>query len=559
MLATIPFLTKPFHIDDPADLQHVQHVMRAPLDPYGFQVDWDEGPHPAFLNYHPPLKYYYHALILTFLPISEVALHVSFLPFVALTAWAVMSLAKRFGSRPLLLLAFWLLGPGYLPGQNAMLDVPAMALGLTATALLIASVDANRMIGSMIAGAILGAALLTKYSSLVYVPVWIGYLLAHGRMRHGWSLAIALTFFALWNILSKMLYGQAHAMVLLSGLAASGDPARIVRSGMVGIVFLGGAMPLATALLWVNIGRGRLILLLAGIITAFVAVLAPPTRNVVGGSPYLTPINFAWWCLLAWSGTAVLLRMTHSFLSLALRHRSQNSAGPIASAGSDDLFLSVWFVATLAIGCFGAPFMAMRRVVEACVPAYIILLRRLEPGTKSRPALLAPLTNSGALIITGLLGMLVAAADFEFATSYRNFAGDLADVGRKQQSRLWCHGYWGWSYYTRHEGLRHVVLGSEQPPAGALMVIPAEVAKPATLPDEIRFHATKQHEQVWRGYLPIRLMNHWAGAGYYGAAWGPLPYAWSRFPLEVFEFYELNGGNRPLPSAPFPTPLTQRR
>src|SRR5262245_12341303 len=96
LLATVPFLWKPLHIDDPADLQYVEQVLRHPGDPYGFEVDWDEGPRPAFRNYHPPLKYYFHALVLRFFPLTEVTLHASYLPFVCVTAWAVTAIARRF-------------------------------------------------------------------------------------------------------------------------------------------------------------------------------------------------------------------------------------------------------------------------------------------------------------------------------------------------------------------------------------------------------------------------------------------------------------------------------
>src|SRR5262245_15412876 len=104
LLATLPFLFKPLHIDDPADLQYVEQVLQTPSDPYGFEVDWDEGPRPAFRNYHPPLKYYYHALVLRFFPLTEFTLHASYIPFVAVTAWAVIAIARRFKCPPLLLL-----------------------------------------------------------------------------------------------------------------------------------------------------------------------------------------------------------------------------------------------------------------------------------------------------------------------------------------------------------------------------------------------------------------------------------------------------------------------
>src|SRR5262249_38848368 len=157
----------------------------------------------------------YHALILKLFPFSEIVLHLSFLPFVAMLAWSILSLAKRFGCPPLFLLIFWLLGPGYLPGQNAMLDVPVMALSMTATAIFIRGVDQTRLGLTSLAGILLGAALLTKYSSLVYGPVWAAYLIGHRKGRHWFGLVLAAMVFCSWCAWSASRYGVVHARILI--------------------------------------------------------------------------------------------------------------------------------------------------------------------------------------------------------------------------------------------------------------------------------------------------------------------------------------------------------
>ena len=534
LLATVPFLAKPLHIDDPADLQYVRQILHDPLDPYGFELDWDEGPRPAFRNYHPPLKYYYHALVLALFPTSQVVLHASYIPLVALTAWAIVRFARRFDCSPLPLLVVWMLGPGFLPGQNAMLDVPVMALGLAATALLIDAVDSARIGRLLLAGLVLGAALLTKYSAIIYIPIWVVYLVARGRVRDWLVLVVPAALFALWCGWTAWRYGELHPRVLFERLPVHAAAPAVVERLLPALVFLGGSMPAAGLLCWCLGRPGRITVLVAALATLAVACAATPHRQVATGSPLLSPINFALWGVLAATGIAVVLVSVWSGCNDWLR---LNVDGPAASSARirDVTFLAAWFCVALLIGAGAAPFLAMRRVVEASLPAWILLLRRDPSGIRSNRI---PITFAAAA--NCLVGFMVAAADYEFATVYPQFAGDLAELTRGNPSRMWCHGYWGWSHYARAAGLPHYVLGHERPPSGSLLVIPDDVAKPATLPDEIRSGARKIHEEATRGFIPIRVMNHRAGAGYYGSAWGPLPYALSTTPLEFFDFYELS-------------------
>lgn len=533
LLATVPFLTKPFHIDDPADLQYVRQILRHPLDSYGFEVDWDEGPRPAFRNYHPPLKYYYQAIVLAALPLSEFTLHASYIPFVALTAWAILRIARRFRCPPIVLLALWSLGPGYLPGQNAMLDVPAVALGITATALFIEAVDKDRMARLAFAGVVLGAALLTKYSAAIYLPVWVGYLAARGRARHWFSLAAPLVLFALWCGWSAWRYGEVHPRILIERVPGHETSAALVQRLMPAAVFLGGSMPAAFLLLWARGWRGKVVPTLAGLATLIAALMATPVRKIVGGSTMLSSINFIWWCALAMTGFGVVLCSVWSAW-IGCWRRSPDRPGENASRVGDEPFLAWWFLVALVLGVAASPFLAMRRVIEAGLPGWMLLLRRHSSGSGSSRVAIAV-----GVAANCVLGFLVASADAEFARVYPRFATDLAEMTRANPSRVWCHGYWGWSYYAPAAGLPHYVLGGNAPPLGGLLVIPEEVAKPASLPDDLRHGLVRVHEETRYGKIPIRLMSYQAGAGYYSSSWGPLPYAWSMMPLEVFDFFEM--------------------
>jgi hypothetical protein len=536
LAATIPFVTKPLHIDDAADLQYVDQVRSRPSDPYGFRLDWDEGPHSAYENYHPPLKYYYHALWLQVFPRSEWSLHVSYLPFVAITAVSVMWLAQRFRCPPLTLTALWMLGPGYLPGQNAMLDVPVMALGLAATALFIRAVDRDRLGQVVLSGVLLGVALLTKYSAVVYLPVWAVYVALYGRIGHWVGPLAALVVIGVWCVATAFRYGSPHPTILLTGVA--GHVGRQLAIGpriLSALVFLGGSMPLAILCVCVW-HRSGFVAVAAIASAALVFWLSPPRRRVVEVSAELSPSNSVWWCWLAATGFSVLFVAGRYIFAARLR------VGPTASSRHDDYWLVVWLVLAIAANVFGSPFLAMRRVVEASLPGWLLVLRRSE----STPSTAAQWVTRMAVVMTVGVGYLVALADWELATAYRRFAAQLANSRQSSGGpAIWSHGYWGWWHYARGVGLAHYQWGGAEPATGEVFVVPVEVAKPAMLPDSLRLRARLAGRHAITGLVPIRVMHHQAGAGYYSAAWGPLPYAWSTRAVEVFHFFEVSDTSVP--------------
>jgi hypothetical protein len=76
----LPFIAKPFHIDDPMYLWAGQHIVRHPFDFYGLNVFWTGSIAPMWwLNQNPPLTSYFIALSTIVVGGSEVALHSAFL------------------------------------------------------------------------------------------------------------------------------------------------------------------------------------------------------------------------------------------------------------------------------------------------------------------------------------------------------------------------------------------------------------------------------------------------------------------------------------------------
>src|SRR6516162_9584939 len=96
----LPFVNKPFHIDDPLFLWAAQHIQKDPVNFYDFKATWYWSEMPMVeITKNPPLASYYIALAACLFGWSEVALHFAFLlPAIGVVLGTYM-LAQRFGSR----------------------------------------------------------------------------------------------------------------------------------------------------------------------------------------------------------------------------------------------------------------------------------------------------------------------------------------------------------------------------------------------------------------------------------------------------------------------------
>ena len=93
---TVPFLNKPFHIDDPDYLRIARQIRRDPLDPYGFELTrggrWYEAGavHPS-----PPLFCYALAGVTAVFGEDEIPLHIFSSLFVIWGVWLAGRLGRR--------------------------------------------------------------------------------------------------------------------------------------------------------------------------------------------------------------------------------------------------------------------------------------------------------------------------------------------------------------------------------------------------------------------------------------------------------------------------------
>src|SRR5262245_31899824 len=99
----LPFIGKPFHIDDPLFVWMARQITQDPSDPFSINVFWGDTTEPMFLaNQNPPGISYWLALTGIVAGWSEPAMHLSMSIFAGLAGLGIYFLARELCHRPLL-------------------------------------------------------------------------------------------------------------------------------------------------------------------------------------------------------------------------------------------------------------------------------------------------------------------------------------------------------------------------------------------------------------------------------------------------------------------------
>jgi len=181
--ALLPFLGKPFNMDDPLFIWSAQQIHTHPFNPYGFNVEWDWRQAPMWkTTENPPLTCYYIALVSTILGWSEVALHFAFLLPVLAVILGTFRLAGRFCHSPTLAALVTLFTPAFLVSSTTLMsDVPMLAFWVWALVFWVEGTEENNLRKLFAAGCLVSFAEITKYYAISLIPLLAAYSIISRR------------------------------------------------------------------------------------------------------------------------------------------------------------------------------------------------------------------------------------------------------------------------------------------------------------------------------------------------------------------------------------------
>lgn len=446
-VATVPWLEKAFHIDDVLYLMVADQILKTPSMPYGDIVEtrvlWDaEDGQPASLfktDFNPPLWKYVLAAAIDAFGHVEWKLHLVSAGTVFLAAWGIYFVSRRWTERPLWCVAMVLLGPFFLPAQNLMIEPPLLCLTSWATYFMARSWERDRTGPAFLAGTLVGMAVLTKYTSGLFLGVFVFGCVLHRRPKSLVFLVPATALLGLWLLHNDLVYGKQHITSHGVVFKPAEWPVRIlIVLRILGSVSL--FWPIWAVSLWRRGVSGRIALVAIGIASLSIGWL--DLLQAQG--------TFRGWGISARTGIQIHFV---AFTSLGALTLLAFAADTLCSAIDDprkwrtdkvDRFLDIWILLLIAFNITSVPFNAVRHLLFLFLAMTWRSARVIPTDSRSLPVL--------CLVPSIVVAMALSIADYEFANRHRDFARTTLRRDVQTHRTVWYTGNWGWVWYALEQG-----------------------------------------------------------------------------------------------------------
>lgn len=524
---TLPFSAKPLHIDDAIfwDFARVNESAPFQLHIPDYRLMGEEVA--QWRDTHPPLDALYISGIMRVTGSEEEQpLHLGFVIFPLIAGASMFFLARRFTRSALAATVALMVTPAVMVmSGNLMADVPLLAFWLAATAAYIYAIDRDDGRLLVLASALTVIAVFTGYQALallVFLPL---YALINGKLslKTAAPLIAPLALFALFAGYNWILYGVLPRFSHVRGLSVDSSHLWTRVQGTMSQV--GGASVFPLFLAGAFLRRRRSLLLLVPV--AAIAAALAAYRFTADGFLLASAMLFFVFMTVSLLMVVTVARDTVADLLRTLRRQT---------CDRDNLFLSIWLLAMLVGVAILLPHATAKYALPFFAPLILLIFRYWEKRGLSDRVFGAIV--AGAIGLSALTGLAASVADYQLATSYRDYAWNLEDL-HPTNGNVWFVGEWGFRHYMETKGHRYLTSSDTTPAAGDIIVRPSSMDWPLdpSLTQRMQLVSTDYSQSAF----PVRLMEN--DAGFYGSYWGMLPYTITNRPLEKFDVYQVGPVN----------------
>jgi hypothetical protein len=499
VILLLPFLNKPFTIDDPLFLNAARHVLADPLHPADFEQVWNTGDRQKLSEYWlgGTLPAYVLAPVAA-LGNREWIAHLYQLPLLCLFLWAGVEVAGRLGCDRMQAGAVGLLiaaNPVTLAmSATCMPDIMAAAFGTLGIGRVLAFRENLRIRTGVAAGTLLALAITCRGTTamLFVVAAW---LLFPSSLKRAAA--------CYWPLLLTVLL----VVAVLSLNSGAAPPEVHNKAGVA------GSFQQLTAIR--NVPRNTVAFL------CFQALTGPLLAYwlLVGGRRFLAAA-----AALVALGCA-LARIAALTGSANLRQYAVPAAlGICFAAAFLGLFGELRHGAPLALwagsGLLAAPYVHMAaKYLLPGVPAVAMLV--VLHGARLEPRRFRFIT---ALLIAagGMAGLLIIVGDAALAGSQRAAVDQFVTPRLRQGKTVWAGGQWAFLGYAQSAGAQPLANTAPLPKPGDFVVISRldYYGKLDQLPLRLELVNVKQDDRCG-----VFVLNRRLSAGFYSNRFGYLPFA----------------------------------
>ncbi len=523
LAALLPFLAKPFNIDDPLFIWAGRQIQAHPGDPYGFNVEWGFREFPmARVTENPPLACYYIALVAGILGWGEAGLHFAFLLPAVMVILGTYRLAKHLCRSPGLAALITLFTPVFLvSGMTVMCDMLMLAFWIWAVALWVEGIE-GKTFAPLIWSCVLAAlAIVTKYYGVCLVPLLAAHGLIFNRRAGRWMLPllIPLATVCVYQLATSSLYGSGllGAAAHYASFAKEHYGVSKVSAGLIGLTFTGGCVATAVFFIPLLFRRTPMILSVIAILAIVFFFLARMALRyypaIEGQTRVVVEIQMVFWAL---GGVSVL--------ALAVAEVRQRP-------DAQSWLLALWVWGTFLFAALVNWTVNGRTILPLAPAVAILVVRRLELRESLRLGMQVICLAAGAVV-----ALLVVSADASLGNAVWNVSDQVGSKYSQAPGAHWFQGHWGFQYYMQELGWSPVDFKSSPLAPGDIMAVPSNNTNllPPT-PEKSKLLDTFTAEK----FAVVATMDQGTGAGFYSSVWGPLPFALGHAAPEQVSVYEL--------------------
>ncbi len=508
-----PFLNKAFYVDDPLFLWIAQQIIRHPLDPYGFEVNWSSFTQPmSAVMQNPPLCSYYIAAVGRCFGWNEPVLHLAFLFWAIMAVTGTFALARRFCLHPFSAALLTLFTPIFLvSGTTIMCDVMMLALWVWALEFWLAGLERMRWRRFLIASVLISVALLTKYFAIALIPLLAAYTLVRGRRFAIYLLflLIPVAVISSYEWATEQKYGHAlfgAAMGVSSSVSSATRPSQVAQL-LIGLAFAGGCF--VPAAFFTSLHRKRILL---AAVTLFVLFAIAFKYLIVS------------WIYLEASEAVVCLE-GGVFAAVGIGILELATANALRRQNADALLLMLWVFGTMAFAIWFNWSITSRTFLPMTPAVGILAVSRFEHN--QRPAWL----KYSLLLVAAMLAMSIAAADYCQARSARAATGLYQQRYAGEASNVRFLGHWGFQYYMEQWGAKPFDRQNPELVRGDVLL--SSLSDPYLA--QVLAHKTVSVDETGFGVLPfVATSRIGSGASFYSSFGGPLPWVINKIPSEHY-------------------------
>ena len=537
LVLVLPFIGQPIHIDDPIFLDIGRNALSHPWHAHDFPYIFEGRLIPDMASHsHPPFVGYWIGLLLLLFgdgPNVHVLLHLGFVVFPLLFAVGMYRLSRRFTAFPALVTTLAICSPAAIVASHTLMtDYPCLAFSVFGVALYVEGVDSGKPRKVWMSALFLALAAFCSYPALaVALLCWLYAWQKRTRMRAAFfAPSIAMLWMAAWLTYSSIYFGRfvlggtAQYMSRMGGFSVAG----LLHKLLALPIFLAAALALPLPIIRSTWREFRGVVAISWIpISGLLVQFAAGDYRLRDRILLTLLLSIGGWIIIG-----LLLRVRHLRIATTSLESRQ-----------DLLFLTAWAVVVIAqlVLLYSSQ---MGRYMLPLIPALMLLA-----FFKSSDSDLAFLRRSAVLAsLMGLiLGLSLAAADFEMARAHRDIARDLGEVFKGRESQVRFGAEWGLRHYMLEQGFRQFTSTGDDDIAGGQFLVTPRQAVPYEFPQDIGAMLIPVRRQAQQVHVPIRLLNRDAHAGLYSSAWGLLPFAISRQPVEEITVQQVSYLNDRLP------------